>query len=200
QNLVPPADFSGIIDTWADSIKTQIRTSAKISASPKKKVAKAKTTRRKSSAVGKRRKATPKAAAVTKSTKAKKPKEAEKPQPIAAPSKSSLPLPENYRSIVSHLYGPSLKRIMPEGKTKQRSFLKALAQESPDGATLLTEQSAIIADKYTGKMSPEAAYSGLKKKAQELLEELSGAPKGKAAGSGKKKASPGRGRRKKKEK
>lgn len=166
RNLVPPGDFDDIIDTWAKSIKTQIRVPSKIAATPKRTVATRKTTRQKAKP-GKVKVAESKA---TVKTTAK----AAAAKTRTSRSKSSLPLPENYRAVVSHLYGPSLKRIMPADSEGQRSFLEAIAQETPDGVALLKELSVLIADKYTGKMAPEAAYNGLKNKAQSLLDEMSG--------------------------
>lgn len=189
RNLVPPADFDGIIDTWANSIKTQIRSPGRIAASPKKKVAKAKTTRQKSSATKARS---------TNSARKAAPDKAKSKKVSASGTKTALPLPDNYKSVVSHLYGPSLKRIMPEEQAQQRSFLEAIAQESPDGVSLLQELSVIIADKYTGKMAPEAAYKGLKNKAQVLVDELFGPRKRKPVKKGKKAAT--RSTRKKKQK
>jgi hypothetical protein len=83
----------------------------------------------------------------------------------------SLPLPPGYPGMCSHLYGPTLQRIMPADAAAQQEFLSAIAYETEAGKAFLEEVSVIIADKYGGKMSPDAAYNGMIKKAKELLGE-----------------------------
>lgn len=179
--LVSPSDFEGIIDSWAAKLKADLRLgSSTIPAKPKattRKTATAKTTKtspkKAAKTVAKAPKktatkttATKKAATKTTATKTTATKKAAK---AVSKGPGSLPLPEDYRSIVSHLYGPSLKRIMPEDEAAQKAFLEAIANETDAGVELLNHLSVIIAEKYTGKMAPASAYNGLKNKAVVLL-------------------------------
>jgi hypothetical protein len=169
--LVSPADFEGIIDSWAAKLKADLRLGSTTSLAKKpkaatRKIAVAKTA--KATTLKKETKAIAKTSrkVVTQSASAAKKVAAKKAESWAG----ALPLPSEYRSIVSHLYGPSLKRIMPEDEATQQEFLEAIANETEAGVELLDHLSVIIADKYTGKMAPESAYNGLKNKAIALLD------------------------------
>ncbi len=170
--LVSPSDFESIIDSWAEKLKAELFSGngSTVVSSPKK-------TKR----TGAKRGPKPKRAKTTVAPKAKS-KVTSAPQAKATSSEfaGALSLPDDYKAVVSHLYGPSLKRIMPQDADAQTAFLEAIANETPDGVELLDHLSVIIANKYTGKMAPEAAYNGLKNKAAALL---SGeAPKSKGRG------------------
>ncbi|MCM1984774.1 hypothetical protein [Lyngbya confervoides] len=143
--LVDPEEFEGLVDHWAAQIKAQLR-SAQVADLP-----------------------------------ARKPNEASE-APDLDPSADlgplgnvaevgSLPLPEGYRDRVSHLYGPTLRRIMPQELADQGPFLTAIAHETAAGQQLLNHLSEIIAEKYPGKLSPEVIYSGLQSKAAILLQQ-----------------------------
>lgn len=168
--LVSPSDFEGIIDSWAAKLKADLRlgSTTPVAKKPKAttrkiavaKTAKATTPKKETKAVAKTsRKVVTQAAPAATKVAAKK----------AESWAGALPLPSEYRSIVSHLYGPSLKRIMPENEATQKEFLEEIANETEAGVELLNHLSVIIADKYTGKMAPESAYNGLKNKAIALL-------------------------------
>lgn len=168
--LVSPSDFEGIIDSWAVNLKAELRNGAAVSkqkpAGRQKTAAKAKKTPAAKSAAKKTAKT--KKASAAKTTRSAT-STAQKKSTSKSQWAGSLPLPDHYRSVISHLYGPSLKRIMPADEVAQRQFLEAIANETEAGVELLNHLSGIIAEKYTGKMAPEAAYSGLQKKALALL-------------------------------
>ncbi len=190
--LVSPSDFESIIDSWAEQLKTQLISgngSVTVASSPKTVARAASKTAKSSPNTITATKTKPKVtSAKAKISVASAPKAK---TVISAGTPGSLPLPEDYRSIVSHLYGPSLKRIMPQDPTEQKSFLEAIANETPAGVELLEHLSVIIADKYTGKMAPTAAYNGLKNKALALLNgEVLSTPKGRGRRVVKKEAAP----------
>lgn len=84
-------------------------------------------------------------------------------------SNTALTWPQGFENVVTHLYTPTLKKILPEDKTQKRRFLKAIATETPDGERLADELVKAIIKRSKRNLSPEKVMAGLKAKCSAML-------------------------------
>lgn len=154
--LVSPEDFGVMIDNWAVKIKSSLGLKGEKEVETVPDIVEI-------SSESMAPDLTPESSVESESTTAPI---VESPQPTVA-----LSWPEGFQTAVSHLYGPSLKRILPQDLAQRRLYLEAIAQETVEGLSLVEELADVITQKYSGPgtLSKEKAMLGIMKKANAML-------------------------------
>ena len=155
--LVAPEDFASIIDNWAAKIKTSLGLGRQESIE---------TTHKFDETIDQ--------VMTYGQTLANSGESASTPLVEDPQAPVSLSWPEGFQTGVSHLYGPSLKRILPQDLAQRRLYLEAIAQETEAGSALVEELAMVIAQKYggPGTLSEEKAMLGIIKKATAMLKDI----------------------------
>ena len=134
--LISPDDFGGIIDAWAENIKSSL--------------------------------------SITSSSKATAPiieaaeDEAIEEREIPTPS-TELEWPKGFEENVSHLYTPTLKKILPEDSALKKLYLEAIANQSGNGQRLTDELVNAIVGRAKRNLAAEKVRAGLIAKCAEML-------------------------------
>ena len=160
--LVSPEDLDPIIDSWAASIKKQILGTlapAKTTTIAKSKNTKqTKSTSTKPKAVVAKSKNTKKKAVTTQSKTTKK-------KVVAA---GKLSWPAGYEEVVTHLYTPTLKKILPEDANQRQQFIDAINNKTPDGDRLVNELAQTIVKRAKRNLAFDKVLAGLQAKIAEM--------------------------------
>ncbi|MCM1981428.1 hypothetical protein, partial [Lyngbya confervoides] len=87
----------------------------------------------------------------------------------ADPDSAELSWPKGYKKVVTHLYGPTLKKILPEDPDQERAILEAIAQETEVGEKLLDDLASAIVKRSKRRLALDSVKEGLKRKIQEMV-------------------------------
>ena len=85
------------------------------------------------------------------------------------PTSTALAWPKGFENNVTHLYTPTLKKILPENTAQKRQFLEAIAHETEAGNRLADTLAKTIVKRAKRKLAYDKVITGLKAKCVELL-------------------------------
>lgn len=70
--------------------------------------------------------------------------------------------------MVSHLYTPTLKKVLPEDATQRQRFIDAINNKTPEGDRLANELAKTIVKRATRNLAFEKVLAGLQAKIAEM--------------------------------
>jgi hypothetical protein len=141
--LISPDDFDGIIDAWAENIKSQL--SIKPSSKPTVPMVEA-----------------------LEDDEVIEEDEAIDADQTPAPS-NELNWSKGFEDVVTHLYTHTFKRILPDDSAQKQLYLKAIANETTTGKRLTDELVNAIVTRSKRNLAPEKVKDGLIAKCAEML-------------------------------
>ncbi|MCM1981839.1 hypothetical protein [Lyngbya confervoides] len=142
--LVSPEDFDSIIDAWAEKIKASLRTGNDDKPS--------------------------RVTVADSADSLEEEIEGEEDSDLDSDeADGALAWPRGYKKVVTHLYGPTLKKILPEDLDQRQRFLEAIANDTEIGQKLIGDLATAIVKRSKRKLSRESVLDGLKRKIEDLL-------------------------------
>lgn len=81
---------------------------------------------------------------------------------------STLAWPDGYEALVTHLYTPTLKKVLPTDADQRQQFIDAINGGTADGERLVNELATTIVKRSKRKLAFDKVLSGLKGKIADL--------------------------------
>ena len=86
----------------------------------------------------------------------------------ATVSGGKLSWPSGYENVVTHLYTPTLKKILPEDASQRQSYIDAINNNTPDGDRLVNELAKTIVKRSKRNLAFDKVLAGLQAKISEM--------------------------------
>ena len=87
----------------------------------------------------------------------------------APASSGKLAWPKGYEKVVTHLYTPTLKKILPANAAQKKQYLRAIADETKAGNKLAEQLAKTIVSQSKRNLAYDKVLAGLRSKCADLL-------------------------------